>query len=97
MEGKTEFNKIKKSSRSGKKYMVTVKDGDSKKTVHFGDSNMEQYKDSTGLGLYSSKDHGDETRRKSFRSRFQGITQKDGSKAINDKTSPAYWAYRYLW
>ena len=46
---------FKKSSRVGKKYMVMYNGA----WIHFGDAYMEQYRDSTGLGLYSHLDHGD--------------------------------------
>ena len=40
-----------KSTRKGKKLMTIVNG----KTIHFGDSKMEQYKDKTGI--WKSKDH----------------------------------------
>ena len=51
---------IKKSTRKGKKYMVKHND----KWIHFGALDMEHYRDSTPLKLYSSKDHNDEDRKK---------------------------------
>ena len=35
--------------------------------------------------------------RKSFRARMSGIKKKDGTLAVKDKNSPAYWALNYLW
>ena len=58
-----------KSANKNKKYS-TIYNG---KTINFGDSKMEQYKDSTGLGLYTSKDHLDPVRRKSYLARAKGI------------------------
>ena len=49
---------FEKSTRKGKKYMVMYNN----KKIHFGDSNMDQYKDSTGLGIYSNKNHLDKKR-----------------------------------
>ncbi len=80
-----------KSTAKGKKLMTEVKG----KKVHFGDKNMQQFKDKTGL--WKSKDHGDSERRKNYRSRHGGILKKDGSKAIDDPMSPAYHSYRILW
>lgn len=81
----------KKSTRPEKKLMVEV-DG---KTIHFGARSMEQFRDKTGI--WKSKDHGDEKRRKSFLSRAKGIKKKDGSFAWKDPKSPNYHAVRVLW
>ena len=76
-----------------KKYRVVLFDkNDSKvKTVQFGDSRYEQYRDSTPLRLYSSKDHLDKQRRLNYRSRHgaQGFQ--------NVKYSPSWFSYNYLW
>lgn len=80
-----------KSTSKGKKLMVTV-DG---KTIHFGDSSMQQFKDKTGI--WKSKDHGDDTRRKSYLARAKGIKLKDGSLAWKNPMSPNYHAIRVLW
>ena len=81
----------KKSTRKGKKLMVEVKG----KTIHFGDSSMQHFKDRTGI--WKSKDHGDKERRKNYRSRSSGIRKKDGSRAIDDPSGAAYHAFRVLW
>ena len=75
-----------KSSRKGKKYKATFPDG---KVVHFGASSYPQYKDSTGLGLYSHKDHLDPARRKDFWKRH-GCAQKP-------KKTAGYVSCKYLW
>ena len=80
-----------KSDRKGKKLMTIV---DNKK-IHFGDSNMEQFKDKTGI--WSSKDHGDAKRRKNYLSRAKGIKKKDGSLSWKDPSSANYHAVRILW
>lgn len=77
-----------KSSRPGKKLMVQVNG----KTIHFGDANMEHYKDRTGI--WKSKDHGDKKRRDNYRSRASGIK---GGKSYNDPTSANYHAFHVLW
>ena len=85
----------KKSTRPGKKLMVVVEKGGKKKTVHFGDNKMEQFKDKTGI--WSSKNHGDAQRRKNFLSRSGGIKNKSGGLTKDDPFSPNYHARRVLW
>lgn len=52
--------KFIKSPRKNKKYRAILPNN---KTVDFGDSRYQQYKDTTGLGLYTNKDHLDKERR----------------------------------
>ena len=63
-----------------------MKDGKRKK-VNFGAKGMDDWRSGTAT----------KEQRKSFRARMSGIKRKDGSYAYKDKTSPAYWAYNYLW
>jgi len=86
--------KFEKSTRKGKKYSVITPSG---KKIHFGASGMEQYKDSTGLGLYSHLDHGDKERRKRYLARAKGIKDKNGNLTWNNKESPNYYSVHYLW
>tara|TARA_R110001592_G_scaffold114636_3_gene314640 strand:- start:577 stop:849 length:273 start_codon:yes stop_codon:yes gene_type:complete len=86
--GKYEYTK---STRPGKKLMVKVNN----KTIHFGSSKMEHFKDKTGI--WSSKNHNDAKRRKSYLSRSGGIKRKDGSLTKNDPTSPNYHSRKILW
>ena len=60
-----------KSSRKGKKYKAIFPG----KVIHFGATGYQQFKDRTGLGLYTHKDHGDIARRKNFWKRH-GCAQK---------------------
>lgn len=85
---------FKKSNRSGKKYMVLAPHG---KWVHFGDINMQHYKDSTPLKLYSHLDHNDLQRRKSYLARAKGIKNKMGELTYKDKNSANYYSTHYLW
>lgn len=62
--------KFSRSNRKGKKYKVTFIYNGEKHTKHFGAIGYEQYKDSTGLGLYSEYDHFDTKRRKNFRNHY---------------------------
>jgi hypothetical protein len=85
------FVKFEKSKKAGKKYTAILKNkktGRNKK-VHFGASKYQQYKDSTGLGKWSHKNHNDAKRRKNFKSRMGKFTKK--------KFSPAYFSNKYLW
>ena len=85
---------FKKSKAKNKKYSVVTP---RKKTINFGDMRYQQYRDQTGLKLYSHLDHNDPVRRANYRRRHRGIKKKDGSKAYLDKESPAYYSYFYLW
>ena len=85
--------RFSKSTRPGKKYMVVVNGN----TIHFGDSSMSQYKDTTGLGLYTHLNHNDEKRRASYLARAKGIKNKKGEPTWKDKNSANYYAVRFLW
>ena len=84
---------FKKSTRPGKKYMVVVNG----KTIHFGDIKMQQYTDTTGLGLYTHLNHNDEKRRASYLARAKGIKNKKGEPTWKDKNSANYFSVKYLW
>lgn len=85
---------FRKSNRKNKKYSVTTPSG---KTLHFGDSRYEHYKDSTGLGLYSNLDHKDKQRQQRYLARAKGIKNKDGKLTSGDPESPNYYSIKYLW
>ena len=85
---------FKKSTRPGKKYMVITPNG---KTIHFGDIKMQQYRDTTGLGLYTHLNHNDEKRRASYLARAKGIKDKNGNLTWKNKNSANYYAIRWLW
>ena len=82
-----------KSANKNKKYS-TIYNG---KTINFGDNRAEQYRDTTGLGLYTSKDHLDPVRRKSYLARAKGIKNAKGELTWKMKSSPNYYSVRYLW
>jgi hypothetical protein len=85
------FIEFKKSKAKNKKYdaILQNKSTGSLKRVPFGDARYEQYKDSTGVGLYSHLDHHDEKRRKQYRLRHHGEDK--------NKFSSGYFSMRYLW
>ena len=90
------FIKFERSHLKNKKYnAVLARKLPSGKTgrevrVPFGDSRYQQYKDSTGLGLYSHLDHGDKARRAAYRLRHK--------KDIDPENySPGNYALNFLW
>jgi hypothetical protein len=87
------MNKIEKSTRAGKKYMVKYKG----KIIHFGQIGASQFFDSTPLKLYSHLDHNDKKRRDRYRARHEKILLKDGTPAYKNKSSPSWWSWTYLW
>jgi len=80
-----------KSTRKGKKLMVRVEG----KLIHFGSSDMEHYKDKTGI--WSSLNHQNEKRRQMYIARASGIKNKQGALTKDDPTSANYHAIRILW
>jgi hypothetical protein len=93
-----DFSHFEPSRRLNKKYNAVIQNKQTGRVVKipFGDSRYEQYKDSTGLGLWSHKDHGDRVRRRAYESRHGQWDASDGG----DNTyyfSPAYFSWRYLW
>ena len=91
-------DKIKKSSRKNKKYMVEIDD----KIIHFGDNRFEQYKDRTKLALYKDKDHNDPKKRQKYFKRHSGVNTKreaiDKELALsNGKLNAKILSHIYLW
>lgn len=84
-----------KSKLKGKKYSVYVKRDDKKVLIHFGDSNMQHFKDK--LGEWSSLDHNDKQRRKNFLTRTAGIKNKKGELTAFNKNYANFWARKILW
>jgi hypothetical protein len=86
------LNGFEKSDKQFKKYNAILENKQTGQLtkVGFGDTLYQQFKDSTGLGLYSNKDHNDPYRRALYRQRH----------AKDLKTG--YWnaglfSYKYLW
>ena len=80
-----------KSDHINKKLMTTV----DKKNIYFGDAAYEQYKDKTGI--WTTLDHNNESRRRSYLKRSKGIKDKDGNITWKDPKSANYHAIRVLW
>jgi len=87
---KVKLNKIMKSTRKNKKYMIKVKNPETGrvKTIHWGDSRYGHFKDKTPLKLYKHLDHGDKERRKRYYARHGPATSKLTAK---------YYSHKYLW
>jgi len=87
---------IEKSTRSGKKYAITVKYQGIVKTIHYGNSEYQQYHDRTPIKAFSYADHNDERRRRSYLARASKITNVNGL-AANDPFSANRYAIITLW
>jgi hypothetical protein len=83
--------KFERSRSRGKKYDAVIRNKRTlrEKRVPFGALGYEQYRDSTGLGLYSGSNHGNPKRRKNYRTRHAGENAR--------KFSSGYFSWKYLW
>tara|TARA_R100000951_G_scaffold27319_2_gene23239 strand:- start:1996 stop:2274 length:279 start_codon:yes stop_codon:yes gene_type:complete len=87
---------LRKSTRKNKKYQIDLidhKTGKKIRTIHFGAIKADgtpyaQFKDSTGLGLYSKYDHNDKERRARYYKRHNKNYGKYSADALSKK---------YLW
>lgn len=70
-----------------KKYSVLVKNKDKFKIIHFGQRGSKDYRSGTAT----------EKERQAYIARASKIKKKDGTLAINDKDSPAFWSLFYAW
>jgi hypothetical protein len=75
---KEKIIKIYVSKNNKKKYTAEIINKQTKKTklIHFGARGYEQYKDSTKIKKYKSKDHLDSKRRMNYFSRHSGVKTK---------------------
>jgi ankyrin repeat protein len=96
--------KITKSKVKGKKYTAIVKNTITKKTrtINFGAKGYQQYRDSTKLKAYKSKNHSDPKRRRSYFSRHSGVPTKQLAVKKEWKKSkglynPKILSHMYLW
>lgn len=87
---------IEPSSRTGKKYAITIEYQGKVKTLHYGNSDYEQYEDRTPLKAFSQLDHHDERRRRAYLARSSKISNSNGL-AANDPFSPNRYAIITLW
>ena len=84
------FIGFERSSRPTKKYAAIIKSKSTGRlvTIHFGARSYGQFKD-RALGLYSSSDHNDKTRRANYHARH--------ASDINKPYSPSWFSLKYLW
>jgi hypothetical protein len=74
------------STKAGKKGMVYVMKGGSKRLIHFGDSSMTDKRKGAS-----------EAQQKSYLARSGGIRNKEGKLTKNDKNSANYWSRKVNW
>lgn len=81
-----------KSMKEHKKYYALLehKKNKSKVKVHFGDSRFDQYRDSTGKGYFTYKNHLDKKRKNSYIQRHKGFIKKG-------YYSPGFFSLSFLW
>ena len=87
------FIKFVRSSDSNKKYdaILEHKTTGRRKKISFGQRGASQYRDSTGLKLYSNFDTNDPKRKKLYQQRHEGEGEP------NRKYSPGWFSWHYLW
>lgn len=93
-----------KTAHYPKKYTACVKNKQTRKsrTLHFGDSRYEQYKDSTPNRKYTNKNHGSTKRRRAYYLRHSGTPskaaaiKKETRKSKNLYTSKIL-SHQFLW
>jgi len=76
-----------KSKLDKKKYSVKVRDGNGFKIIHFGQRGAKDFR--SGTATREERDR--------YRARASRVKKKDGTLAINDINSPAYFSYHYSW
>lgn len=74
------------SSKAGKKGMVYVMKGGSKRLIHFGTAGMTDKRKGASL-----------EQQKSYLARSGGIRNKEGKLTKNDKNSANYWSRKINW
>ena len=88
-----DFIRFERSKNKKKKYDALIKNKETGNIDRVGFGSriplMAQYKDTTGLGLYSSLDHLDKKRRDNFRKRMSCDTAK--------KMTAKYFSCSFLW
>ena len=87
---------IEQSTHKDKKYAITIRYQGITKTIHYGNSDYEQYQDRTPIKAFSHADHYDEKRRRSYLARSSKITNSNGL-AANDPFSANRYAIITLW
>lgn len=101
---KEKILKFNKSPKKYKKYRATIKNLNTKQIryVDFGDNRYEQYKDRTGLGHYTRKNHNNKKRMENYFSRHSGTKNRKKSIEYEKKKSNGLYnakilSHEYLW
>lgn len=96
--------KLEKSKNSKKKYTAFVKNKKTKKVrkIHFGASDYQQYKDRTGLGHFTHKNHYTRKRMQNYFNRHSGTSHRGKAIEKEKKKSRGYYnakilSHEYLW
>lgn len=99
LKNEYKFIKFTRSSKKDKKYTAILqnKKTGKQRTIHFGGIKKDgtpysQYKDTTGLGLYSKYDTNDKKRRELYRQRHSKEVP-----SFKDYYSAGYFSYKKLW
>ena len=87
---------IEPSNHKDKKYAITVKYQGQIRTIHYGNSNYQQFADRTPIKAFSFADHNDWQRRRSYLARSSKITNSQGL-AANDPFSANRYSIITLW
>jgi hypothetical protein len=91
---KKDYNFIRfiKAKAKHKKYTAILQNKKNKKIIklNFGDNRHEQYKDTTGLNIYTNKNHLDNKRRDNYKKRHSVYIKKG-------YYSPSYFSMKFLW
>ena len=98
------IERFEKSPIKGKKYRAYIKDIETGKERHidFGASDYQQYKDRTGLNLYSHKNHGTRKRMRNYFNRHSGTPIRSEAiekekRASKGKYNAKILSHEYLW
>ena len=94
--------KLSRSDRKGKKYVAVIRNRRTGKErlIHFGSSAHDQFRDNTGLGVYSHRDHLDTKRRARYYNRHSGVKTKQKALKIESRSgliTAKLLSHRYLW
>lgn len=90
------FLRFEKSKKEGKKYDAVLVNKKTKREarVPFGDKDYSQYKDTSGLGLYTHLNHLDSMRRTAYKIRHAKDVRSDSTGKMY---SPGYFSMSVLW
>jgi hypothetical protein len=95
---------FEKSPIDGKKYRAFIKDNQTGviRTIDFGASDYQQYKDRTPLQLYANKNHGDRKRMRNYFNRHSGTPIRHDAIEKEKNKSDGYYnakilSHEYLW